>query len=51
MLQEAALGIVVIGREGAAAATFAAADVVCRSIGDALELLLDDRALAATLRP
>jgi len=51
MLQQAVLGIVVIGREGAAAATVAAADVVCHSIGDALELLLDDRALAATLRP
>jgi soluble P-type ATPase len=51
MLHEAALGIAVIGPEGAAAATIAAADVVCRSIVEALELLLDDRALAATLRP
>jgi P-type E1-E2 ATPase len=51
MLREAALGIAVIGPEGAAATTIAAADVVCRSIGDAFELLLDDRALAATLRP
>jgi soluble P-type ATPase len=41
----------VIGPEGAATATLVAADIVCRSIGDALELLLDDRALAATLRP
>ena len=51
MLRAAALGIAVIGAEGAAAATVAAADVVCRSIGDALGLLLDDQALAATLRP
>jgi P-type E1-E2 ATPase len=51
MLREAALGIAVIGPEGAATATIAVADVVCRSIGDALELLLDDQALAATLRP
>ena len=51
MLQEATLGIVVIGGEGAAAATVAAADVVCNSIDDALRLLLDDQALAATLRP
>jgi soluble P-type ATPase len=51
MLREAAVGIAVIGPEGAAATTITAADVVCRSIGDALELLLDDRALAATLRP
>jgi soluble P-type ATPase len=50
MLQEVAPGIAVIGAEGAAAATIAAADVVCRSIEDALGLLLDDRALAATLR-
>jgi len=28
-----------------------AADVVCRSIGDAVGLLLDDQALAATLHP
>ena len=40
-----------IGPEGAATATLVAADIVCRSISDALELLLDDRALAATLRP
>jgi soluble P-type ATPase len=51
MLREAALGIAVIGPEGAAATTVAAADVVCRSIRDALGLLLDDQALAATLRP
>ena len=51
MLREAALGIAVIGPEGAAAGTIAAADIVCHSIGDALELLLDDRALVATLRP
>lgn len=51
MLREAVLGIVVIGPEGAAASTVVAADVVCGSIGDALDLLLDDQALAATLRP
>jgi soluble P-type ATPase len=51
LLREAALGIAVIGPEGAAGATIAVADVVCGSIGDALELLLDDQALAATLRP
>lgn len=51
MLEEAALGIAVIGPEGAAAATIGAADVVCRSIVDALGLLLDDQAIAATLRP
>jgi len=50
MLREAALGIAVVGPEGAAATTIAAADIVCGSIGDALGLLLDDQALAATLR-
>jgi P-type E1-E2 ATPase len=51
MLREAAIGIAVIGPEGAAATAIAAADVVCGSIADALALLLDDQALAATLRP
>jgi soluble P-type ATPase len=51
MILEAALGIAVIGPEGAAGATLSAADVVCRSILDALDLLLDERLLAATLRP
>ena len=39
------------GPEGAAVTTLAAADIVCHSIDDALHLLLDDKALAATLRP
>lgn len=50
MLREAALGIGVIGSEGAASETVAAADVVCRSVVEALDLLLEPRALAATLR-
>ncbi|MCS7007201.1 MAG: HAD family hydrolase [Thermoleophilia bacterium] len=51
MLAAAALGIAVVGPEGAAGAAVRAADVVCTSIVDALDLLLDERALAATLRP
>jgi soluble P-type ATPase len=51
MLRVCALGIVVLGPEGAAGAALAAADVVCGSIVDALGLLLDPLALAATLRP
>jgi soluble P-type ATPase len=51
MLGETALGIAVIGAEGAASAAIQAADVVCASIGAALDLLLDERALGATLRP
>ena len=50
MLEAAALGIAVLGPEGAAGAAVRAADVVCASIVDALELLLDERALRATLR-
>jgi P-type E1-E2 ATPase len=50
MLAEAALGIAIIGPEGCSAAALAACDVACRSILDALDLLRDPRALAATLR-
>jgi soluble P-type ATPase len=51
MLEIAALAITVTGPEGASARALAAADVVCCSIVDALDLLLDERALVATLRP
>jgi P-type E1-E2 ATPase len=50
MLEAAALGIAVIGPEGASAAALAAADVVSGSILAALDLLCDPRALTATLR-
>jgi len=50
MLRAARLGIAVIGPEGAASATLRAADVVCRSVTDALDVLLDQRLLIATLR-
>lgn len=50
VLEAAALGIAVAGAEGAGGAAIRAADIVCRSIVEALELLLDPRALAATLR-
>jgi P-type E1-E2 ATPase len=50
MLARAALGIAVVGPEGASAAALAAADVVCRSIVEALDLLLDPRLVRATLR-
>ncbi|HTX12592.1 MAG TPA: hypothetical protein VME22_28505 [Solirubrobacteraceae bacterium] len=51
VLEAAALGFAVIGPEGASAAALRAADVVCRSAGEALDLLLDPQALSATLRP
>jgi P-type E1-E2 ATPase len=50
MLQEAALGIAVIGPEGASAAVLQGADVVARDIRDALDLLILPRRLMATLR-
>lgn len=50
MLEAAALGIAVVGPEGAAGEALRVADVVCGSIHDALDLLLDEQALLATLR-
>lgn len=50
MLHAAALGIAVLGPEGLAAGAVAAADVLARSIEEALDLLLEPRRLAATLR-
>jgi soluble P-type ATPase len=50
MLALVALGIAIVGREGAAGVAVRAADIVCGSILDALDLLLDERALVATLR-
>ncbi len=51
MLEAVALGIAVVGPEGAASLTVAAADVVCGSILVALDLLGEPQVLAATLRP
>lgn len=50
-LEVVALGIVVLGPEGASPRALQAADVLCGSIADALDLLADPRALAATIRP
>ena len=50
MLAEAALGIAVVQREGAAASALVAADVVTATIGDALELLSNPLRLIASLR-
>jgi len=51
VLEAAAIGFAVIGPEGASAAALRSADVVCASGTDALDLLLDPKALSATLRP
>ena len=50
MVREAAIGVCVIGEEGASAGTAAAAHVVCRGAGGALSLLVHTRRLVATLR-
>ncbi|MGC8825614.1 MAG: HAD family hydrolase [Anaerolineae bacterium] len=50
MLKEVALGIAVIGREGAAVPALLAADVVVPDIRDALDLFLRPARLTATLR-
>lgn len=50
MLEEAALGVAVILREGAAFKTLTAADIVCTDIVSALELLLNPLRMTATLR-
>jgi soluble P-type ATPase len=50
-LKAAALSVVVLGTEGASPRALQAADLLCASITDALDLLNDPRALAATIRP
>ncbi|WP_456436703.1 HAD family hydrolase [Methanopyrus sp.] len=50
MIKRAALSICVIGPEGACSKTLLSADVVVREPREALELLLDPKALRATLR-
>jgi P-type E1-E2 ATPase len=51
MMRAARLAIAILGPEGAATEALLATDIVCRSTVDALDLLLDDRLLVATLRP
>ena len=50
MLEKAGLGILVIQEEGAAIDSLLAADVACRDILEALQLLLHPLRLTATLR-
>jgi P-type E1-E2 ATPase len=50
MLEAAALGVCIVGPEGCASETIAAADVVVRDINAALDLLLKPKRLIATLR-
>lgn len=50
MLRTAALGIAVLGREGAATEAIRAGTVICPDIVSALQLLLRPKRLVATLR-
>ncbi len=50
MLKDAAVGIALIQEEGASALTISSADVVCKCILDALDLLTNPLRLVATLR-
>jgi soluble P-type ATPase len=51
MFQAAGLSIAVLGPEGANTGAIAAATIACRSIAEALGLLLTPPALTATMRP
>jgi len=50
MLKEAAIGICIVGREGASSEAMMAADLVAPSINDALELFLKPHRMKASLR-
>jgi len=50
MLEHAILGIAVIGEEGCATPTLLQSDIGCKNIEDALDLLLNEKRLIATLR-
>ena len=50
MLKTSALGIAIVGDEGCSTKTMLSSDIVCNSIVDALELLLNPKRLVATLR-
>lgn len=50
MLEEAALGVLVLGHEGCASVLFQCSDVVVKDIRDAFALLLREGRLKATLR-
>jgi soluble P-type ATPase len=50
MVREAAVGIAIVGHEGACTRTVLAADIVATRVEDALDLLLMPKRLIATLR-
>ena len=50
MLQNAVLGVAILGDEGCSSKTLLRSDITCKSIKDALELFLNTKRLIATLR-
>ena len=50
MIQNAAIGIAILGDEGCSSKTLLSSDITCKSIKDALELFLNTKRLIATLR-
>ena len=50
MIKKAELGIALIGGEGCSTQTLIHSDIICKTIEDALNLLLNEKRLIATLR-
>ena len=50
MIESASLGIALIGDEGCSTLSLMKSDIVCKSIEEALRLLLNEKRLIATLR-
>jgi len=50
MLENAELGIAILGDEGCSKETLMASNIVCKSAAEALELLINSKRLIATLR-
>jgi len=50
MVKSAALGIVVLQKEGASVKTILSADLVCNNILDTLEILLNPIRIVSTIR-
>jgi soluble P-type ATPase len=50
MLKTAGIGIALLGDEGCSKDTLFSADIICKSIDEALSLALETKRLIATLR-
>ncbi|NKQ41418.1 MAG: haloacid dehalogenase [Sulfurovum sp.] len=50
MLKTAVISIAIVGEEGCAVGTMLVADIVCKCIVDAMEMLADTKRISATMR-